>query len=281
MTINAMKTIRRQLATALCLALLLPALAQAYFSPERGRWINRDPIQEKGSFPSRISAVRAPVARDNGCNLYSFTRNSPISHRDALGLATITDDYCCRKEPVQLIIPTSPAHCCCTGDKVADSLKVLTDRWLSATKYLTDNQAEADPDDESGVSCVQSANKILAFMSPIPPCWKCYIHRRSWKWTITDDQNSIVCERCTVYGYCSKAVVFDWWYQKLEHFPYAPIAWDKYQFEFGYDLDPPLYGAWTAGNPAPHDDCGSKNSLTPTSVRLKTPVNRADCEGQA
>ncbi len=44
-----------------------------YYSPELGRWINRDPIEERG-----------------GLNLYAHTRNAPIVLSDFLGMAELT-----------------------------------------------------------------------------------------------------------------------------------------------------------------------------------------------
>ena len=46
-----------------------------YYSPELGRWINRDPMGEQG-----------------GLNLYGFVRNTPLNGIDILGLATIVID---------------------------------------------------------------------------------------------------------------------------------------------------------------------------------------------
>ena len=40
-----------------------------YYSPELGRWVNRDPIEESG-----------------GRNLYAFVKNAPVSSFDILGL---------------------------------------------------------------------------------------------------------------------------------------------------------------------------------------------------
>jgi hypothetical protein len=65
-----MKTILRTITLAFCLALLLPFGARAYYSPEQGRWISRDPLGEKG-----------------GQNLYGFVSNAPVDHSDYLGLA--------------------------------------------------------------------------------------------------------------------------------------------------------------------------------------------------
>src|SRR5262245_3346170 len=43
--------------------------AEAYYVPELGKWLSRDPFQERG-----------------GKNLYVFVRNAPAASYDALGL---------------------------------------------------------------------------------------------------------------------------------------------------------------------------------------------------
>jgi len=63
-----MKSNPRGIAIAFCLILLLPACARAYYSPEQGRWISRDPIEEKG-----------------GLSLYAAVRNDPLDYWDRLG----------------------------------------------------------------------------------------------------------------------------------------------------------------------------------------------------
>ena len=47
----------------------MPKYGFRYFSPETGRWLNRDPIEEEG-----------------GLNLYSFVKNDPMNRWDILGL---------------------------------------------------------------------------------------------------------------------------------------------------------------------------------------------------
>ena len=47
-----------------------------FYSPQLGRWLNRDPIGEKG-----------------GDNLYLFVRNNPSLHYDSLGLVTCKEGY--------------------------------------------------------------------------------------------------------------------------------------------------------------------------------------------
>jgi len=57
------------MALAVCLFLLLPKLAQAFYNPQTGHWLSRDPIEEKG-----------------GVNLRAFVRNAPASLSDKNGL---------------------------------------------------------------------------------------------------------------------------------------------------------------------------------------------------
>lgn len=59
---------------SICLLLLLPAPGRAYYSPEQGRWLNRDPIEEGG-----------------GQNLYGFTLNSGVNGFDLLGLIVVRE----------------------------------------------------------------------------------------------------------------------------------------------------------------------------------------------
>jgi hypothetical protein len=65
--------------------LLLPQTANCFYSPSTGRWLSRDPIEEKG-----------------GLNLYAFVANDPIRKVDRLGLFwPFTKKPCC---------------CCCAED---------------------------------------------------------------------------------------------------------------------------------------------------------------------
>ncbi|MDD2601197.1 MAG: RHS repeat-associated core domain-containing protein [Kiritimatiellae bacterium] len=48
---------------------------ERYYSPELGRWINRDPIEEEG-----------------GINIFEFVNNNPINRVDRLGLFPLTYD---------------------------------------------------------------------------------------------------------------------------------------------------------------------------------------------
>ena len=61
-----------------------------YYSPSLGRWVNRDPLEERG-----------------GDNLFMFCRNTPIREVDFLGLV------CCNGKPYD-----HRRYCCCCNRKV-------------------------------------------------------------------------------------------------------------------------------------------------------------------
>jgi len=63
-----MKTRPQTRILAISFFLFLAATARAYYSPEQGRWLNRDPIEERG-----------------GRNLYGFCQNNPQVQFDPLG----------------------------------------------------------------------------------------------------------------------------------------------------------------------------------------------------
>jgi len=51
------------------LLLFLPLSAYCFYNPNRGMWISRDPVEERG-----------------GLNLYAFVQNSPVDFFDCFGL---------------------------------------------------------------------------------------------------------------------------------------------------------------------------------------------------
>jgi RHS repeat-associated protein len=63
---------------------LVSANSRAFFSPEQGRWISRDPIHEEGSTARKMAGSevnRSPI------DLYVFCANNPILYFDKYGLA--------------------------------------------------------------------------------------------------------------------------------------------------------------------------------------------------
>jgi uncharacterized protein RhaS with RHS repeats len=67
MTMKTMRRIRK-IGLVSCTRLLTLASARAFYNPETGRWLKRDPIEEGG-----------------GENLVAFVGNSPIQYADGLG----------------------------------------------------------------------------------------------------------------------------------------------------------------------------------------------------
>jgi hypothetical protein len=62
------KQMTKLLLLACCLGGFAPVV-QAFYNPDTGRWLSRDPIEERG-----------------GKNIYEFVANSPIGFYDKLGL---------------------------------------------------------------------------------------------------------------------------------------------------------------------------------------------------
>ncbi|MEX2382235.1 MAG: RHS repeat-associated core domain-containing protein, partial [Opitutales bacterium] len=80
-----------------------------YYSPSMGRWINRDPIEERG-----------------GLNLYGFVGNDPANYWDFLGLEGVScDDLNRQMDTVRTIIDSAlnrMAEVCGDGDSIDSGL---------------------------------------------------------------------------------------------------------------------------------------------------------------
>lgn len=223
-----------------------------YLNTSTGRWLSRDPIEEQG-----------------GDNVYVFSLNCAISHCDILGeqAASLWTENCCAVNRPET---TDARFCCCEDKKVAEGRKILEERWLAAVNYLNPKGPIPNPKGVGGISCVASANGILAFMRPIPPCWKCFIQRRWWNYNpLAGDENSILCQSATryTYGYgrgqgWRSEVVFDWWYPLYVNYhkkpkpsmPYKPMSPGRYNWSFPWAM-PDLNGEWTESNPADYNTC--------------------------
>lgn len=66
-----MKTQWKSVLVAVTLLIVSDAHAMRWYSPNTGRWLSRDPIQEEG-----------------GINLYAFVGNSPVNAIDLFGMYT-------------------------------------------------------------------------------------------------------------------------------------------------------------------------------------------------
>lgn len=219
------------------LSLFAATQTHAFYNANTGRWLSRDPIDETG-----------------GANLYAFVSNASIAKFDPDGRESI--DSSCN---------------CCDDRRILEGVNILFQRWRRAVAFLDSHGAQIDPDDVTGISCIESANRILAFMSPAPPCWTCYIQRRSWSWNpFGSDENSILCKPNRKRW---DGIVFDWWYQKYigaKNYTIYPAV--TYESMFGWDLDPPLGGWWDKKNPAPHDTCSTKSTWSSQDYKWLWPV---------
>jgi hypothetical protein len=70
---------------ALVVGLLTSAPAHAFYNPQTGHWINRDPLVEQGSEKSRSLVDRASKTSGQS-DSYLFIANNPENNLDVLGL---------------------------------------------------------------------------------------------------------------------------------------------------------------------------------------------------
>jgi uncharacterized protein RhaS with RHS repeats len=102
-------TIRLTSALVFFLFLSATQIASAFYDPSLGRWLSRDPIEERG-----------------GMNLYAFVRNSPITSFDVLGLEEQKDSSgCCTCEPGTLFATIILAERVNDGNKTGYVYKVI------------------------------------------------------------------------------------------------------------------------------------------------------------
>ena len=134
----SMKTQLKSLLLPLLLLVLLspPNLASAYYDPGVQRWINRDPVGERG-----------------GRNLYGFTANAPVARGDRDGYIWIVTGkpppdndstvVCRRGRPVPRVVSERPAELLARLQAMVEGQK-------------KDNAKPIDPDAEvNGYICAQ------------------------------------------------------------------------------------------------------------------------------
>ncbi|UDQ98377.1 RHS repeat-associated core domain-containing protein [Lentisphaerota bacterium WC36G] len=91
-----------------------------YYNPSTGKWINRDPIQEKG-----------------GINLYGFALNSAINYWDNLGLTSSTYIPGIGNRPTSQLGPDKPkprTHCRDCEKEYGNCRKVAKIKYKAALK---------------------------------------------------------------------------------------------------------------------------------------------------
>ncbi|MFX1299179.1 MAG: DUF5675 family protein [Promethearchaeota archaeon] len=81
-----------------------------YYSPEFGRWINRDPINERGF----LVLSKYAHYRKGDLNLYAFIQNNSINRTDLFGLSSVLINVIRKKE-----------YCDCTiGELIVNGQKI-------------------------------------------------------------------------------------------------------------------------------------------------------------
>jgi hypothetical protein len=133
-----MKTPLFLLKLAALVWLLLPASASAFYNPQAGRWLNRDPIQERG-----------------GLNLHSICSGDTVNHADLNGLSvahTLPEEVWTKKFNIQrpgsgnavttgffkiTVNTASHSVCCCKLANATFSVKALTQFQGSSWNYDT------------------------------------------------------------------------------------------------------------------------------------------------
>jgi RHS repeat-associated protein len=121
-----------------------------YYAPQTGRWINRDPIEERG-----------------GINLYGFVGNDGVSQWDYLGWDKCPDGKCCKGDKCEIDTCKKGSLTVRLGnvDLRKQLLKALLERTYGEPAGTLLN---GRPDD----SCY---NQNAAFMInlKVPHCWEC------------------------------------------------------------------------------------------------------------
>lgn len=143
-----MKTRNAFILASALLALLLSALpASAFYDPNLGRWIDRDPIDEQG-----------------GVNLYAFVFNSPVNSVDAFGeclpIICITCGACAA-------IPAGTCVALCAGgtwDVKGEGFASCFEKCMSAH-----NQGNPLYNQGCLAACTACVLKLASAPKPSPP----------------------------------------------------------------------------------------------------------------
>ena len=106
-----------------------------FYNPELGRWLNRDPITERG-----------------GINLYTFAEQSPINRYDILGLATFNDAVACHATAMAYardLGPQLPGECSCSVTESTFSGEYFPESpWYACTAEISEPDCDNECDFE-------------------------------------------------------------------------------------------------------------------------------------
>jgi RHS repeat-associated protein len=143
-----------------------------YLNTSTGRWLSRDPIEEKG-----------------GLNLYGLCNNDSQNRFDILGMYD---------------------NCCCDPQRVSDGEASLTSHYKQADVYLQGQGVPRGGDDD--YSCYEINSKILSFITRAPKCWTCTLERRQRTVVgyFLRDHWVVICSSHPKSG-PPKEILFDYW----------------------------------------------------------------------
>jgi RHS repeat-associated protein len=211
------------------------------YRPDLGRWLNRDPIGERGArLLEKYGAARAsdrfdslagkrsgrsPVRREE-FNLYAFVENAPTIYIDIDGRQAAPGGG--KGALPNVSYPAQPIGCsltCCDDDKIEEGRRTLRRRYLQAVQAATALGLTPVNPPKQGATCKNSSLDFINWLLPYPPCWYCYLEERDYTANDPNDQGFdhqvIICNAYGSLGSIKKQIMFDWWGQTTWNKPYG------------------------------------------------------------
>lgn len=153
-----MKAKRMMAVFAMVLGLLIGRDALAFYNPQTGRWLSRDPIGEKG-----------------GVNLHSFVENDAIRRVDELGLMHRREIENLRRnlDSIFRLVP-----CCCKGVSGLTVAPFTYFAWGATVTLVSDYRPKGN--------CSDSVTILGYFW------WDCYMaHKEAGDWIVYTQPNEV------------------------------------------------------------------------------------------
>ena len=215
-----------------CSLLFLVHDALAFYNPQTGRWLSRDPIGERGSSLLERSGTahsldrfdsiagkrsgQSPI-RHEEFNLYNFIENAPTIYVDIDGRAAPAG----RKGDLpEVPYPVWPIGCsltCCDDEKIEEGRATLRLRYFQAISAANALGLKPVDPPRDGATCKNSSLDFIFWLLPYPPCWYCFLEERDYDPNDQLDQGYdhqvIICNAYGYLGQIEKQVMFDWWGQ--------------------------------------------------------------------